>query len=153
MESLTHESGLPATDMEMPCIRCGACIDACPAQLQPQQLLQQLRAEDFGTAQADGIFDCSECGRCDLVCPSRIPLLQVFRSGKGEIRQRARRTADADAARERYLSRQRRLRREAAETATRQSERKAQVANPDAVAAALERAKARRESQIKGTDS
>ena len=139
--------------MEMPCIRCGACIDVCPAQLQPQQLLRQLRAEDFEAAEADGLFDCSECGRCDPACPSHIPLLQVFRIGKDEIRLRARRLATADAARERYESRQRRLQREAAEAATRQSERKAQVANPDAVAAALERAKARRESQNRGSGS
>ena len=139
--------------MEMPCIRCGACIDVCPAHLQPQQLLRQLRADDFEAAEADGLFDCSECGRCDPVCPSRIPLLQVFRSGKDEIRQRTERMTFAHAARERYESRQRRLQREAADAAARQSERKAQVANPDAVAAALERAKARREAQNKGPDS
>jgi electron transport complex protein RnfC len=148
-----HEPDLSLTDMEMPCIRCGACIDVCPAHLQPQQLLRQLRADDFDTAETDGLFDCSECGRCDPVCPSRIPLLQVFRTGKDAVRQRAQTMAVADAARERFESRQRRLQREAAETAARQSERKAQVANPDAIAAALERAKARRESQNKGSDS
>jgi hypothetical protein len=61
--------------------------------------------------------------------------------------------ASADAARERYQSRQRRLLRETIESAERQSERKAQVANPDAVAAALERAKARRQTQNKDPDS
>jgi len=139
--------------MEMPCIRCAACIDVCPAQLQPQLLLQQLRAGNCDDAERDGLFDCSECGRCDPVCPSRIPLLQVFRNGKAEIRLRARKLAAADAARARYQSRQQRLQREADEAATRQSERKAQVANPDAVAAALARARARRESQDKGFGS
>jgi electron transport complex protein RnfC len=153
VESNKIEFDLSVMDQEMPCIRCGACVDVCPAQLQPQRLLQQLRADDFEQAGAEGLFDCSECGRCDIVCPSRIPLLQVLRSGKKLIRQRARQTGAADAARERYLSRLERLRREAIETAVRQSERKAQVASPDAVAAALERAKAKRGAQDKSSDS
>ena len=133
----------------MPCIRCGVCADVCPAQLQPQQLLRQLRAENFPDVEADGLFDCSECGRCDPVCPSRVPLLAAFRDGKSEIRQRALRMAVADAARERFESRQRRLQREAVETAERQSERQAQIAHPDAVTAALERARAKRQAQSK----
>jgi len=153
VENNKIEFDLSVTDQEMPCIRCGACIDVCPAQLQPQRLLQQLRADDFEQADAEGLFDCSECGRCDIVCPSRIPLLQVFRSGKELIRKRARQKGAADAARERYLARLERLRREAIETAMRQSERKAQAASPDAVAAALERAKAKRGAQDKSSDS
>jgi electron transport complex protein RnfC len=153
LESRKHESGLPTTDREMPCIRCGACAEVCPAQLQPQELLRQLRSSDFESAEANGVFDCSECGRCDPVCPSRIPLLQVFLHGKNEIRQRAKRKAVADAARDRYESRRKRLQREAIEAAERQSERKTQVASSDAVAAALERVKAKRAMPNKGPDS
>jgi electron transport complex protein RnfC len=137
----------------MPCIRCGACADVCPAQLQPAQLLRQLRREEFADAEADRLFDCSECGRCDPVCPSRIPLLQVFRDGKQELRRRAGELAFADAARQRYLSRQQRLQRDAAEAEARLAERKAQVAGADAVAAALARAKARREAKDPGSTS
>lgn len=147
LEKTRSETGLAPTDQEMPCIRCGACIDVCPARVQPQQLVRQLRAGEFDLAETDGLFDCSECGRCDPVCPSRIPLLRTFQAGKDELRRRARRLAIADATRERHQSRQLRLQREAIEAAARQSERKAQVANPDAVAAALERAKARRAEQ------
>lgn len=134
----------PNARPQLPCIRCGDCADACPAQLQPQLLLWQLRGQDIQAAEADGLFDCSECGRCDLVCPSHIALLDVFRIGKSEIRTRADKIATADAARERFESRQQRLLRDAAESAARQSERKAQAGNPDALAAALERAKAKR---------
>lgn len=151
MDERAPESELPGIDSEMPCIRCGACIDACPERLQPQRLLSMLRSQDFAGAQDEGVFDCSECGRCDPVCPSRIPLLRTFRDGKQEIRQRERQLATADAARERYQSRQLRLQREAIESAARLSERKSKVAGSDAVAAALERAKARRQS--KGTES
>ena len=136
----------------MPCIRCGACAEACPVQLQPQLLLRQLCCEDFRRAEADGVFDCSECGRCDAVCPSHIPLLLAFRNGKSEIRHRASRLTAANAARDRFEARQRRLLREASESALRQSERKSQVANPDAVAAAVERARARRQAQSRDSE-
>lgn len=147
------EAPAPAANIEMPCIRCGKCADACPVQLRPQQLLLHLRNEDFKAAEAEQLFSCNECGYCDLVCPSQIPLVQTFKDGKNDIREKAAQLAAADAARERFGARQRRLEREAVETAARQSERKAQVASPDAVAAALERAKARRLAQGKDSGS
>jgi electron transport complex protein RnfC len=138
--------------IEMPCIRCGACLEVCPDALQPGQLLRFVRAGELQNAADRGLFDCSECGRCDPVCPSRIPLLRIFRDGKQQIRQGARSRAIADAARDRYRSRQERLQRGAAETAVRLSERKLQ-ASADAVAAALERAKARRQPKEPGAES
>ena len=38
--------------MEMPCIRCGDCADACPANLRPQALLRELLAQRPGAAMA-----------------------------------------------------------------------------------------------------
>jgi len=146
----TIDSNATPAGSEMPCVRCGSCLDVCPDGLQPERLLRFVRAGELESAAAQGLFDCSECGRCDPVCPSRIPLLQVFRDGKQEIRQHAQIRAVADAARDRYRLRQERLQREAAETAVRSSERKAQ-ASADAVAAALERAKARRQPKDPGT--
>jgi electron transport complex protein RnfC len=146
------DSNATSAGSEMPCVRCGACLEVCPDGLQPALLLRFVRAGELESAAAQGLFDCSECSRCDPVCPSRIPLLQVFRDGKQEIRQRAQSRAIADAARDRYRLRQERLQREAAESAVRSSERKAQ-ASADAVAAALERAKARRQPKDPGTES
>ena len=139
--------------MEMPCIRCGACAEVCPAQLQPQELLRQLRSDDLASAASGRLLDCSECGRCDPVCPSSIPLLQTFHEGKQELHRRARQLATADHARERYQNRQRRLQRDAAEAETRLAERKAQVAGADAVSAALSRAQARRATKDRDSNS
>lgn len=133
----------PAGD-EMPCIRCGDCASACPARLLPQQLLWQVRADRLDDAREQGLFDCIECGCCDLACPSHIPLTAHFRHGKSEVRARAADTERAHAARERYESRLQRLQREAAEREQRLAERRAGAASADAVAAALERARARR---------
>jgi electron transport complex protein RnfC len=136
----------PAGD-EMPCIRCGDCASACPARLLPQQLLWQVRADRLDEAQDQGLFDCIECGCCDLACPSHIPLTAQFRHGKAEVRRRALEAERADAARVRYETRLQRLQREAAEREQRLAERRAGAASADAVAAALERARARRSGQ------
>lgn len=133
----------PAGD-EMPCIRCGDCASACPSRLLPQQLLWQARAGRLEDALGQGLMDCIECGCCDLACPSHIPLTEVFRRAKGESLARAADAAEADAARARHEARQQRLVREAAEREARLAARKAAAASPEGVAAALERARARR---------
>lgn len=135
---------------EMPCIRCGDCAAVCPARLQPQLLLAQVRGEQWARAMDQGLADCIECGCCDLVCPSHIPLVQHYRYGKTEVRLRERETLRADAARERFEARRLRLEQAAQ---LRQQQRAGQtdaVASADAVAAAIARAKARRDAQ--GTD-
>lgn len=129
---------------EMPCIRCGDCARACPAQLLPQQLLWHVRADNLARAQDQGIFDCIECGGCDVVCPSHIPLTEQFRRAKRDIRDRASETERALAARDRHAKRQQRLERESAEREQRYQARKAGSVGADAVAAALERARAKR---------
>ncbi len=68
-----------------PCIRCGECARACPAQLLPQQLYWHARAKDFDKAQDYHLFDCIECGCCAQVCPSHIPLVQYYRFAKTEL--------------------------------------------------------------------
>ena len=67
---------------EMPCIRCGDCIDACPASLLPQELLVAARTGNTAELLALGVTECIECGACDYVCPSHIPLTRHFIRGK-----------------------------------------------------------------------
>lgn len=138
------EVAAEAREPELPCIRCGDCATACPARLLPQQLLWQVRADRLDRALEHGLFDCIECGCCDLACPSHIPLTAHFRHGKSEQRARDADAQRAAAARDRHESRQQRLERESAERARRDAERRSQAAAPDAVAAALERARAKR---------
>ncbi|MDX1705178.1 electron transport complex subunit RsxC [Pseudidiomarina sp.] len=157
---------LPATtelepaQQEMPCIRCGACSDVCPAVLLPQQLQWLAKAKDYEGLEQQNLFDCIECGACAYVCPSEIPLVHYYRKAKAEIRNIAREKASAEIARERFEARQQRLEREKEERLERHRQaalarEKAQAEavkaggdNPqDAVQAAIARAKARKAAQ------
>lgn len=128
---------------ELPCIRCGDCAQACPAQLLPQQLHWHARGPHAERLREFGLDACIECGCCDLVCPSHIPLTAQFRGAKAELAAQAQARAAADAARARHLARERRLERDAAERARAQAAQGA-AATPDAVQAALARARAKR---------
>ncbi|CAB1368856.1 Ion-translocating oxidoreductase complex subunit C [Denitratisoma oestradiolicum] len=92
----------PPPPPEMPCIRCGECAKACPADLQPFEMYWHSRARLFGKAQEYHLFDCIECGCCAYVCPSNIPLVDYYRFAKSEIWARETEKEAADAARERY---------------------------------------------------
>ncbi|MDP1652504.1 MAG: electron transport complex subunit RsxC [Rhodocyclaceae bacterium] len=131
---------------EMPCIRCGACTQACPMVLQPHELYWYARAKNFGKAQEYHLFDCIECGCCAFVCPSRIPLVDYYRFAKSEIRAREREKAAADTAREHYEFRQFREERDKAEKAARlaakAAETKAKLAQEDAAKIAAAQAHA-----------
>jgi electron transport complex protein RnfC len=70
---------------EWPCIRCGECGAACPAALQPQELLVAAEAQDATALALLGLDDCIECGCCDVVCPSRIALTARFRRAKTSV--------------------------------------------------------------------
>jgi Na+-translocating ferredoxin:NAD+ oxidoreductase subunit C len=135
----------PPKAPEMPCIRCGACAEACPHELQPFEMYWFSRAKNFGKTQEYNIFDCIECGCCSFVCPSRIPLVQYFRFAKSEIWSREREKNAADQAKTRFEFKQLREEREKAEKAAKlakaaaaQAAKKAAEAAAAASAAAAE---------------
>jgi electron transport complex protein RnfC len=107
----------PPLPRAMPCIRCTRCADACPAELQPQELFRFAKAGDFGRAQEYHLFDCIECGCCSYVCPSHIPLVDYYRYAKSEIWAREKEKRASDLARERHEFRQFRIEREKKEKA------------------------------------
>ena len=150
----------PQLPLELPCIRCTRCADACPAVLQPQELFRFAKAGDFGRAQEYHLFDCIECGCCSFVCPSHIPLVDFYRYAKSEIWAREKEKKAADLARERHefrLFRQEREKKEKAEKLAARAQAKkeeltAAAASGDSeaaarkalIAAAVERAKAKK---------
>jgi len=128
---------LPPPPPALPCIRCGLCAEACPAELLPQQLHWFAMGKDYEQLERQNLFDCIECGACAYVCPSSIPLVQYFRAGKSEIRTIELQQSRAEHSRQRFEQRQERLEREAEQ---RELERQARAEK-------AARAKAAREAQ------
>jgi electron transport complex protein RnfC len=86
---LTDEELVAADGKMYPCIRCGACVEACPIHLNPSRLGLLARRRLYDTMEtAYHLNDCFECGCCAYVCPSNIPLVQYFRVAKAINRQR-----------------------------------------------------------------
>ncbi len=69
-----------------PCIRCAACVDACPMGLEPYLLSTYGRLRMWSEAKAADVADCLECGACSYSCPSSRPLLDYIRLAKQKSR-------------------------------------------------------------------
>jgi Na+-translocating ferredoxin:NAD+ oxidoreductase subunit C len=72
---------------EYPCIRCGRCVEACPYFLNPSLLARLAKARLFDELERHSVMDCVECGSCTYSCPSGIPIVQLIRTSKSQIRQ------------------------------------------------------------------
>ncbi|MCU8122801.1 electron transport complex subunit RsxC [Vibrio vulnificus] len=136
---------------EMECIRCGACAEACPASLLPQQLQWHAKAEEFDKCEELNLKDCIECGACAFVCPSEIPLVSYYRQAKAEIRTRAQEADAAERAKLRFEEKKARMEREKEERENRfkkaaEDRRKEMksTGGDDAIAAAIARVKAQK---------
>lgn len=64
---------------EKNCIRCGKCVDHCPANLLPFDLNYYVTKGDLVNFQKFNGLDCIECGSCSYVCPSKRHLVQSIR--------------------------------------------------------------------------
>lgn len=68
------------------CIHCGRCVKACPQILVPQMIAKAVRSQNMDRFDELGGMECIECGCCTYVCPAKIPLTQMFKLGKAELR-------------------------------------------------------------------
>ncbi|SES75251.1 electron transport complex protein RnfC [Natronincola peptidivorans] len=67
------------------CIRCGRCVEICPANLQPVYISENSLSNRMEQTEKYRALDCIECGSCSYVCPSRRPLLPSIRVAKNQI--------------------------------------------------------------------
>ncbi len=74
------------------CIKCGRCVEICPAFLQPLYISAYSLNNMFETSEKYNALDCIECGSCSFICPSKRPLLQSIRVAKREIIAKKRKT-------------------------------------------------------------
>jgi electron transport complex protein RnfC len=68
-----------------PCIRCGRCLDCCPAGLNPRDLSLLIERDSLSGVRVRRLGDCNECGLCSYVCPARLDLLHLLLVGKQRV--------------------------------------------------------------------
>ena len=67
------------------CVRCGWCIDDCPAEVDPARLTELAELGRYAEAQHYGLFSCIECGICSYICPSNLPIMENIRMIKRKL--------------------------------------------------------------------
>lgn len=76
------------------CIRCGRCIEVCPAKLTPYIYSVLGENGKYLETKKYDIMDCMECGACTYICPARRPIVQWVKVAKAELAaERARQQA------------------------------------------------------------
>ena len=72
---------------EHQCIRCAKCIDACPVNLLPTEIMRNVDLENWEKVKELFVEDCIECGACAYICPARIPLVHYIKIGKDKLKK------------------------------------------------------------------
>ena len=65
------------------CLRCGKCVDVCPAKLSP--VLIKDNVKNISLLHDLEPNRCIECGLCSFICPSKIPVREFVKLAKKEI--------------------------------------------------------------------
>lgn len=86
--ALTAAEAAPIVEADQACIRCGRCVDVCPALLHPYAIANYADRRIWDGCERFFALDCIECGCCSYVCPTRRPLLQLVRRGKAAVAAR-----------------------------------------------------------------
>ncbi|KKL78411.1 hypothetical protein LCGC14_2025130, partial [marine sediment metagenome] len=73
-----------------PCIRCGWCIENCPARLNVAALNDDFELARPKRAQRRRVLACVDCGICSYLCPARLPLTRRV----GLLKRAVRRSQD-----------------------------------------------------------
>jgi len=67
---------------ETPCIRCGRCLQACPAGINPTRIAHAVKYGMLDVAETYHMNACIECGCCSYICPANIELTGYIKTGK-----------------------------------------------------------------------
>jgi len=71
---------------DYPCVNCGECVRACPANVPVNMLVRFLEAGQYDVAADEyDLNSCFDCGLCSYVCVAKIPIFQYIRLAKYEL--------------------------------------------------------------------
>lgn len=70
---------------ETQCLRCGKCVQSCPAKLSPILIKESLKnPEKLKKLHPE---KCIECGLCSYICPAKINIRECIKEAKANIRK------------------------------------------------------------------
>ena len=72
-------------ELSLPCIRCGKCIEVCPAMLSPVIIKDNLN--NIEELKKLNVEKCIECGSCSFICPSGLQVRECIKLAKEKIKE------------------------------------------------------------------
>lgn len=78
---------------ESSCIKCGSCVAACPAGLNPFQIDSAIRKGNIDLCQTLQATECIGCGCCSYVCPGKRELTHHVVEARDTVRMKLREEA------------------------------------------------------------
>lgn len=72
-------------DKTLPCLRCGKCVNVCPAKIEPVLIKDYINNEEV--LKNLNVDKCISCGLCSYICPSKIDVRNYVNEAKNKIRK------------------------------------------------------------------
>ncbi len=79
----------PLNCKETQCIRCGKCIEVCPAKLSPVLIMKAVNSKNVDIEQLRKLHPekCIECGLCSYICPACISIRDAITKAKKMVKE------------------------------------------------------------------
>ena len=72
-------------EKNLPCIKCGKCIEVCPVDIAPVLIMNN--HDNHDNLKNLNPNKCIECGLCSYICPSKIEVREFVRIAKEKVKE------------------------------------------------------------------
>ncbi len=84
---VVEKGSVPLMEGHSPCVNCGACIQICPARINPNAISRYSEFANYNACLDESSPSCIDCGLCGYVCIARRPVLQYIRLANAKIKE------------------------------------------------------------------